>query len=141
MPKTNHTTLTDAQLDARRQNAAKAAEGRRQAVAARRAEKAAQVVDAGVPPFAVSEARLMAAKAGIAELEFAEKRGELVTVEEAEAHWIDTVTMIKTKILGVPARVAQRLPRLALEVVPVLDALLRESLEEIAASDGDAMDE
>jgi len=87
-----------------------------------------------------ARARRESALADMAEIEVAEKRGELVPVSDAEAHWADVVTIIKTKILGVPARVAQRLPKLAGEVVPVLDTLLREALEEIAAIDGDPVE-
>lgn len=136
MSKTNHTTITDAQLSARRENAAKAAEGRRQAVAARRAEETAQIEGAGVPMFAVSEARLMAAKAAIAELELEERRGELVAVDDARADVIAKFTAVRTRILGVPTRIAQRLPHIAADVVPVIDELLREALEELAIDDG-----
>ena len=140
MEKSDHTTTTEAQRAARSQNAAKATEGRKAAVAARRAEAAAQAAadleSAGVPPLAVSEARLMAAKAEIAEIDAAERRGEVISVEQARADVFDKFTTVRTKILGVPSRVAQRLPRLAPEVVPVLEELLREALTELA--DGDA---
>lgn len=77
-------------------------------------------------------ARREAAQAELAELDVAERRGELVSAAEARADVIDMFATVKTRILGVPSRVAQRLPRLAAEVVPVLDTLLREALEELS---------
>lgn len=134
VPKTGQ--ITPAQRAARQINAAKGAQGRRDAVAARRAEAAAQVTEAGVPPLGVSEARLMDAKATLAELDVAERRGELIAVDQARADVIDKFSIVRTRILGVPSRIAQRLPAIADQVVPLLDELLREALEELA--DGDA---
>lgn len=87
----------------------------------------------------VAKARREAALADMAEIEVAEKRSELVPVAQARADVINAFTTVKTKILGVPSRVAQRFPQLALEIQPVIDALLREVLEELAddESDGD----
>lgn len=100
---------------------------------------------AGVPDYNRSRAlreaaaaRREAALADMAEIEVAEKRGELVPAVEARAYIIDKFTVVKTKILGVPTRIAQQLPELAAAVVPVVDSLLREALEELAAEQGDA---
>jgi phage terminase Nu1 subunit (DNA packaging protein) len=84
----------------------------------------------GVPPIEVSKARREAALAELAEIDVAERRGELISVEEARADVIDKFAIVRTRLLGIPARVAQRLPRLAGEVVPVLEGLLCEALEE-----------
>lgn len=103
-----------------------------------------------VPDYNVSRAlreaaaaRRESAMADIAELEAAQKKGELVPIAEARADVIERFAVVKTKILGVPTRIAQRLPHLASEVVPIVEELLRESLEELAADvdDGDADDE
>lgn len=80
-------------------------------------------------------ARREAAQADLAEIDVAERRGELVPVADARADVIDKFTVVKTRILGVPTRVAQRMPHLAVEVVPILDTLLREALEELAIRD------
>lgn len=80
-------------------------------------------------------ARREAAQADLAELEVDERRGELVSAEDARADVIDMFTVVRTRILGVPTRVAQRLPHVAAEVVPVIEALLREALEELAVED------
>jgi hypothetical protein len=102
----------------------------------------------GVPPYNVSRAireaaaaRRENALADMAEIERDELRGELVSVDEARATVIDKFTVVKTKILGVPTRVAQRLPQFAVEVVPVVDELLREALEELAAERDDGEEE
>lgn len=137
MSETKHTVITPAQRDARSQNAAKATEAREQARAKRRAEALERLDAAGVPRYEISEARLMAAKAGIAELELAERRGELIEVERARADMIDKFTIAKMRVLSVPSRLAQQLPHLATEIVPVVDALLREALEELAARGDD----
>jgi phage terminase Nu1 subunit (DNA packaging protein) len=85
-----------------------------------------------VPDIGVSRARREAALADLAELEVAERRGELIPVEQARADVLDKFAIVRVRILGVPARVAQRLPNLAAEVVPVVDDLLRKALEELA---------
>jgi hypothetical protein len=90
-----------------------------------------------VPDYNESRARRESALADMAEIEVAERRGELVPVDEARADVVSRFTVVRTRLLGVPSRVAQRLPHLAGEVVPVLDELLREALEELAV-DGSA---
>jgi hypothetical protein len=102
------------------------------------------VTPTDVPDYNVSRAlreaaaaRREAAQADLAEIEVAQRRGELVLVDQARADVIDKFTTVKTRLLGVPSRIAQRFPRFALELVPVLDDLLREALEELAI-DGDA---
>lgn len=87
-------------------------------------------------------ARRENALADLAEIEVSEKLDEIVPVEEARAYMVDKFTVVKTRILGVPTLVAQRLPHLADEVVPLLKELLREVLEELAAeTDGDGEEE
>lgn len=97
---------------------------------------AAPLARRDVPDYNESRARREAALADMAELEVAERRGELVPVAEARADVVARFTLVRTRLLGVPARAAQRLPHLAGEVVPVVDALVREALEELAL-DGD----
>lgn len=101
---------------------------------------------AGVPDYNKSRALREAAAArrenalaDLAEIEVEEKRGELVSVDEARSYIIERFAVVKTKLLGVPTRVAQRLPNLASEVEPVVDQYIREVLEELAAEpdDGD----
>ncbi|HET9063662.1 MAG TPA: hypothetical protein VFO62_10275 [Candidatus Binatia bacterium] len=90
---------------------------------------------ADVPDYNESRARREAALADMAELEVAERRGALVPVDEARAEVQERYMLVRTRLLGVPSRVAQRLPHVAGEVVPILDELLREALEELAIDD------
>ena len=62
---------------------------------------------------AAASARRESALAVLAELDVAQRRGEMVAVDEARADMIDKFTVVKTRILGVPARVAQRMPHVA----------------------------
>jgi phage terminase Nu1 subunit (DNA packaging protein) len=82
---------------------------------------------------AAASARREAAQAELAELELAERRGAVVPADEARDGVIAAYSMVKTRILGVPVAVGQRLPDLAGRVVPVVDELLRAALEELSA--------
>lgn len=77
-------------------------------------------------------ARREAVQAEIAELVLAERRGQMIPIETARRDVMERYSMVKTRLLGVPRLLAQQLPHLAAEVVPVVDALLREALEELA---------
>lgn len=132
MSRNKHTTITDAQREARQRNAEKATEARKEAAAARRAQQEAQLEAAGLAPPYVSEARLIAARVELAELELAERRGQLVDAEHSRAAVIEAFSLVKTRLLAVPSRVGQRVPHLAHDVVPVVDELIREALEELA---------
>lgn len=72
------------------------------------------------------------------ELALEKQKGQLVAVEEARAAVIDRFTVVKTKLLGLPARVKQRLPHVGADDVRVIDSLVREALEDLADDrDGD----
>lgn len=110
---------------------------------ARPTEDGDEALPEGVPSYNVSRAvrefhasRRECALADGAEIDVAEKKGELVSVPEARDYVTKKFAAVKTRILGVPSRMAQRLPELAAEVVPVVEELLREALEELAAEDG-----
>lgn len=81
-------------------------------------------------------ARRETAQAELAELELAERRGELISADEARAGVLEAFSLAKTRMLGIPSRVGQRLAHLADEVVPVVDELVREALEELAGRAG-----
>ena len=108
----------------------------------KRRKARARKTEIEVPAYDVSRAlreahaaRREGALADLAEIEVAEKHEELVPIDEARAYMIDKFTIVKTRILGVPSGVAQRLPHLADEITPVLDMLLREILDELSAED------
>lgn len=77
-------------------------------------------------------ARRDTAHADMAELELAERRGELVNAKEADAGYEEHIARAKTRLLGVPAQLGQRLPDLAQRVVPIAKELIREALAELA---------
>lgn len=88
-----------------------------------------------------SAARRESAQADLAELELARKRGQLIDADDARADVLAAYSLVKTRLLGVPSLVAQRLPHLAGEVEPVVDELIRAALEELSAGDGGGRDE
>lgn len=77
-------------------------------------------------------ARREIAAADIAELDLAERRGQLVDAEQARSDVLAAFSLVKTRLLSVPSRVGQRLAHIADEVVPVVEELIREALEELA---------
>lgn len=98
----------------------------------------------GVPTYHVSQAiraasaaRRESAQADLAELELAQLQGKLVDADEAHAEITAHISMAKTRLLGVPTRVAQEVPDLAARVVPVVDRFIREALEELTHGGGE----
>lgn len=89
-------------------------------------------IDAGVYDLAVEVAREKFWKANLAELEYRTKAGELVAVVEVEEKFVDAVTAAKTKLLGIAARVRQRMPHIAAEDIRAIDDLVREALEDLS---------
>lgn len=100
-----------------------------------------EIAAAGLPPLAVSRARRAASEARLAELAVAEREGHVVSVDEIRAEVSAEYSLVKTRLLGIPSRLAQRLPHLAGEAVPVVNELMREALAELAADDGDNDDD
>lgn len=80
-------------------------------------------------------ARRETVQAELAELVLAERRGEMIPIAQARHDVMERYAAVKTRLLGVPRRLAQDFPHLAGEVVPAIDALLREALEELATDD------
>lgn len=80
----------------------------------------------------VAAARREAAEAELAELELAEKRGDLVRAKDLEAKWVDAVTSCRTKLLGIPTRARQRDHSLTDAQVALFGTLIHEALEELA---------
>ncbi len=74
-------------------------------------------------------------RALLAELDYKKRAGELVPADEARAAVIEKFTAVKTKLLGIPARIKQRLPHIELADVQVIDELVRETLEDLANGD------
>jgi phage terminase Nu1 subunit (DNA packaging protein) len=67
------------------------------------------------------------------EIALAERQGELVSVDEAKAEIVERYTRAKTKLLALPSRIKQRVPGLTIEHVTLIESMVREALEELAA--------
>ena len=71
-------------------------------------------------------------KANLAELEYKARAGELVPKADARAGAVEKFAAVKTKLLALPSRIRQRLPRLTAAEVQLIDGLVRQALEDLA---------
>ncbi len=97
---------------------------------------AAVQAQAGAPDFGVERARLIKAKADIAEMEADGRRGELLPAEAVEASWTAVLARLRARLLVLPDRLA---PLCAEEttIAGVRDQIrkaVREALDELAAT-------
>jgi hypothetical protein len=90
-----------------------------------------------VPDYNESRARTEHLKAELLELERKQKEQILVKSEDIEAKWVEIITMARTKILGIPTKAKQRIPDLDTDAVSLLDDIVRETLEDLAATPKD----
>ena len=86
-----------------------------------------------IPDYNESRARTEHLKAELLDLERKEKERILVKAEEVEAKWVEIITMARTKILGIPTKAKQRIPDLDTDAISLLDDIVRETLEDLAA--------
>lgn len=93
--------------------------------------------DADIPDYNESRARSEFEKANLLELERRQKEGLLLERKLVDATWAKLVTTAKTKILGVPSRVRQRIPHLSLEEIDIISGIIREALQEIAEGEAE----
>lgn len=91
-----------------------------------------------VPDYNESRARTEHLKAELLELERKQREGILVPAADVEAKWVEIVVLARTKILGIPTKAKQRIPDLDVDAIGVLDAIVRETLEDLA---GEAEDD
>lgn len=82
-----------------------------------------------------ASARRHEAQADLAEMDLAKRRGQLIEIADARAEVIAKFTLLRTRLLGVPSRVAQHFPHLAAEIVPAIEQVIHEALEELADMD------
>jgi phage terminase Nu1 subunit (DNA packaging protein) len=87
------------------------------------------------PDLGEARARKEAALAEMAEMDLAERRGELVPARNVEAALLAAIMRCKTKLLGVPSRARQQDPGLTAAQVALFDDLIREAMEDLAAED------
>lgn len=80
----------------------------------------------------IARARREAANAKLAEMQLAVKLGKLVDADEIEVRLTTLFGGIKTKLLGVVARAAQRDPSLTRAQLALFDELQRETLEDLS---------
>lgn len=91
---------------------------------------------AGAPDFGAERARLIKAKADLAEMEASGRRGELLPAEAVEAAWTAVLARLRARLLVLPDRLAP----LCFEettIAGVRDEIrtaIREALEELAAT-------
>lgn len=90
-----------------------------------------------LPDYNESRARTEYERANLLELERRQKEALLLPVEQVERVWSNAITQAKTKLLGVPSKLRQRIPHLSLEEIAIAEELIRESLEDLAAGDDD----
>lgn len=88
--------------------------------------------DDDLPPYTESQARKAYEQANLLELERKQKEGLLLPSEQVEKVWANSVTIARTKLLGVPTRLRQRIPHLTLEEIAIAEELIREALEELS---------
>ena len=88
-----------------------------------------------LPEYGKSRARSEYEKANLLELDRKTKEGLLLRREDVDQAWNQAVNLTRTKLLGVPSTVKQRIPHLELEEVELITALIREALEELASGE------
>jgi phage terminase Nu1 subunit (DNA packaging protein) len=90
-------------------------------------------VAAGSIPSGLAAAtqREREARANSIELDIARKTRELVPSREVDLRWSGLVVAARTKLLGLPSRYKQRVPHATVADLGVLEALIREALEEL----------
>lgn len=71
----------------------------------------------------------------LAQLKFRQAAKELIEASDVEERMSADYRSVRTKLLGLPSRARQQLPHLTLEDLTVLESLVREALEAIAADE------
>lgn len=71
-------------------------------------------------------------KASIAELDYRERRGELVSAKAVADKLAGLFTLCRTKMLGVSTRARQAMPELTTKQIATYDKLIREALEQLS---------
>ena len=97
---------------------------------------------AGAPDFGIERARLIKAKADLAEMEAHGRRGELLPAEDVEAAWTAVLARLRARLLVLPDRLAP----LCVEettIAGVRDQIrkaVREALDELSETPVTALD-
>ncbi len=88
--------------------------------------------DEAVATLTAERARLAREQADTVALKRAALTGALIPAADVERRWRQVLASVRTRLMGVPSRVRQHLPHLALNDVQVLDRELRDALTELA---------
>jgi phage terminase Nu1 subunit (DNA packaging protein) len=85
----------------------------------------------------VAKTRLASAQADRHEIENATRRGELLSVEDVERAWTDLILACRSKILGLPTKLAARLINVsdAATIAALIGEEVTATLDELAALD------
>lgn len=94
-------------------------------------QRAPASVDPDDTSLANAAARAKHWEAQSKELKYRQEAKELVLAAEVEAEWAKILGEIRTKLLGVPTRVKQAAPHLAVADVVLVENLIREALQGI----------
>ena len=86
-----------------------------------------------IPDFNASRAKREAMMARLAEIDVEEREKVLVPSADVESQWVQLVTIAKTKVLGIPTKAKQRIPDLDKNAMSLLDEIVLETLEDLAA--------
>ena len=88
----------------------------------------------GSTAYASQRARLTKAKADAAELEARSKLGELVPAVEVRETWVALVSVMRTRLLAIPARVAARvmMAKNIVEIAGLIRTEIYEALDALA---------
>jgi phage terminase Nu1 subunit (DNA packaging protein) len=71
------------------------------------------------------------AQAELAELDLAERRGELIAAEKVKAKWAAETVAFRTEMLSVHVDCKQEMPELSLEQIAKIEAVVRRKLERL----------
>lgn len=82
--------------------------------------------------FAESRAMREEYLAKLAKLEFEQKSEALIEAGEVARQWVAVASIVRTKILGIPSKLRQRLPELNHDQYILLEGIVRESLEDLS---------
>lgn len=89
--------------------------------------------DAGVMSMKEAARLRLVWQAKREELKFKQEARELVPVRDVDAKLQDVFRVCRTKLLGIPSRARQQMPELTPVQVGLLEGLIREALEALAA--------
>jgi phage terminase Nu1 subunit (DNA packaging protein) len=95
--------------------------------------------DETIPSIAKSRQVTEAYKAKLARLEYEERAGKLVDAEACLLKYTAAVTAARTKFFSIPSKAKGRIPHLTVDEIAILNALIREALEDVAGNVHDRM--